>query len=133
MDEVKVVVEAEINPTETEGKVKTAIANLFGSIPSIVVASGAGSIISAETAGLNALAGFRDLLRRERVRAAARKVLFRGVGENTLVFYLNKQAAFANHVSFSQEVGESPLGPIKVTIKCQNPSELVDWLAPRTP
>lgn len=133
MDGVKVLVEAEINPTETEGKVKTAIANLFGSIPSVVVASDAGGVISAETAGPNALAGFRDLLRRERVRAAARKVLFRGLRENTLVFYLNKQAAFANHVSFSQEVGESPLGPIKVTIKCLNPSELVDWLAPRTP
>ena len=133
MDDVKVLVEAEINPTETEGKVKTAIANLFGSIPSTVVASDVGSVMSAETAGLNALAGFRDLLRRERVRAAARKVLFRGLRENTLVFYLNKQAAFANHVSFSQEVGESPLGPIKVTIKCQNPSELIDWLAPRTP
>jgi hypothetical protein len=133
MDEVTVLVEADINPTETEGKVKTAIANLFGSIPSIIAASDAGSVISAETAGLTALAGFRDLLRRERVRAAARKVLFKGLGENTLAFYLNKQAAFANHVSFSQEVGESPLGPIKVTIKCQNPSELVDWLAPRTP
>jgi len=40
--------------------------------------------------------------------------------------------AFANHVSFSQETGESPLGPIKVTLDCESPRELIDWLAPRT-
>jgi len=29
-------------------------------------------------------------------------------------------------------VAESPLGPIKVQIKCENPKELIDWLAPKT-
>jgi len=133
MDEVKVLVEAEINPTETDEKVKTAIANVFGSIPATITPSSSGSMLTAETEGLNALSGFRDLLRREKVRAAARKIFFRGIREKTIIFCLNKQVAFANHISFSQETGESPLGPIKVTIKCQNPSELIDWLAPRTP
>jgi predicted RNA binding protein with dsRBD fold (UPF0201 family) len=29
-------------------------------------------------------------------------------------------------------VAESPLGPIRVKIKCENPRQLIDWLAPRT-
>jgi hypothetical protein len=133
MDEVKVLVEAEINPTEADEKVKTAIANVFGSIPATILASDVGNILTAEAEGLNALACFRDLLRRDKVRTAARKVFFTRLREKTIVFFLNKQAAFANHVSFSQEIGESPLGPIRVTIKSQNPSELIDWLAPKTP
>ena len=39
MEEVTVRVEAEINPTETEEKVKTAVANMFGNISMQVEAS----------------------------------------------------------------------------------------------
>jgi hypothetical protein len=45
---------------------------------------------------------------------------------------LNKQVAFAGHVSFSKEVAESPLGPIKVKIESENPRDLIDWLTPKT-
>jgi len=133
MDEVMVQVEAEINPTEAEEKVKTAVANIFGNVPVEVTPCQIGSMLASRTEGLDALMNFRDLLRRDRVRAAARKVLFTGLEGGRITFFLNKQVAFANHVSFSQETGESPLGPIKVSINCQNPRELIDWLAPRTP
>jgi len=73
-----------------------------------------------------------NLLRRERIRDAARAVLFGGMSERTIVFYLNKQVAYVGHVSFSQPVGESPLGPIRVEIECDNPREIIDWLAPKT-
>jgi predicted RNA binding protein with dsRBD fold (UPF0201 family) len=29
-------------------------------------------------------------------------------------------------------VGESPLGPLRIMIECENPRQLIDWLAPRT-
>jgi len=48
---------------------------------------------------------------------------------NRLVFYLNKQAAYAGHVSFSAPEGESPLGPIQVIIETENTDQLIDWLA----
>ncbi len=133
MDEVKIFAEAEINPTETVEKVKIAVTNVFGNIPLKITPLSVGTMLTAEAEGLNALSTFRDLLRRDRVRAAARRVLFGALRENTIVFFLNKQAAFVNHVSFSQEVGESPLGPIKVIIICQNPGGLIDWLTPRNP
>jgi predicted RNA binding protein with dsRBD fold (UPF0201 family) len=132
MEEIAIRMETEINPTEDEEKVKKAVANLFGNIPTQTKPSYKGSILTAEAKGQEALAKLRNLLRMDRVRDATRKVLFDGLRGKTISFCLNKQVAFAGHVSFSEEVAESPLGPIKVIIECENPRQLIDWLAPRT-
>jgi predicted RNA binding protein with dsRBD fold (UPF0201 family) len=131
MEKMTVLVEAEINPTETEEKVKTAVANMFGNLSIQVKPSKVGSVLTAEAKNREALENLRNTLRRDRVRAAARKVLYKGLREKTIRFCLNKQVAFTGHVSFSQETGECPLGPIKVTIESENPRELIDWLAPK--
>ena len=132
MDEIKVYVEAEINPTESEDKVKQAIENIFGNVETKVQSIYKGARLTAETTSLESLTILYNLLRRERIRGATRRVLFDGLSGKTISFCLNKQVAFAGHVSFSKEVAESPLGPIKVKIECENPRELVDWLAPKT-
>jgi hypothetical protein len=132
MDKIKVYVEAEVNPTENEEKVKRAIENIFGDIQTKVQPIYKGAIVTAEATGQEALTKLYNLLRRERIRDAARAVLFEGLSGKTISFCLNKQVAFAGHVSFSKEVAESPLGPIKVKIECENPRELIDWLAPKT-
>jgi predicted RNA binding protein with dsRBD fold (UPF0201 family) len=132
MDEIAIRVETEINPTEAEEKVKTAVANLFGNIPAHIKAAHKGCVLTAEAEGQEALVKLRNLLRNDRVRDAARKVLFAGLSGETISFCLNKQVAFAGHISFSEEVAESPLGPIRVVIECENSRQLVDWLAPRT-
>ena len=128
MDEITVHVETEINPTEAEEKVKMAVANLFGTIATETQASHVGSMLTAESRGREALDNFRNVLRRDRVRDAARRVFYKGSRGDSIIFFLNKQVAFAGHVSFSQETGESPLGPIKVVIECENPRELIAWL-----
>jgi predicted RNA binding protein with dsRBD fold (UPF0201 family) len=130
--EIAVRIETEVNPTEAEDKVKMAVANMFGNIITRSKPSYKGSILTAEAKGQEALAKLRNLLRMDRVRDAARKVFFAGIKGKTIGFCLNKQVAFAGHVSFSEEVAESPLGPIRVTIECENPRQLIDWLAPRT-
>ena len=132
MDEVEVHVEAEINPTESEEKVKRAVENVFGNIQVQVKPLTKGSLLTAEAKGLEALTKLYNLLRRERIRDAARGALFEGLSGNTITFYLNKQVAFAGHLSFSKAVAESPLGPIKVQVKCDDPRQLIDWLAPKT-
>ena len=128
MDEITVHVETEINPTEAEEKVKTAVANLFGTIDIETEASHVGSILAAKAREREAMISFRNVLRKDRVRDAARRIFYAGSREKSIIFFLNKQVAFAGHVSFSQETGESPLGPIKVVIECENPRELVVWL-----
>jgi len=132
MGEVEIHIQADINPTEDETKVKRALENVFSNLQFEITPLRHGSLLTARTRGLDGLTKLYNLLRRERIRDAARAVLYGGVGEHTIVFYLNKQAAYAGHVSFSQQVAESPLGPIKVEIRCDNPRDIIDWLAPKT-
>jgi hypothetical protein len=132
MDEISIHVEVEINPTESTDKVKQAVENIFGSIQTKIQPIYKGGLLTAETKGLESLTKLCNLLRRERIRDASRRALFEGLSGKTIQFCLNKQVAFAGHISFSKEVAESPLGPIKVKIQCDNPKELIDWLAPKT-
>lgn len=132
MEPVIVQVETEINPTESEEKVKKAVWNLFGDIPTQVTSIHKGNVLTGKGKGLDTLATLRNVLHRDRIRDSSRKPLLQGLTDNTVTFYLNKQVAFASHVSFSEATAESPLGPIKVTVQSENPRELIDWLAPRT-
>jgi predicted RNA binding protein with dsRBD fold (UPF0201 family) len=132
MDEISVQVEADINPTENEDKVKRAVENMFGNLELEVKLQRQGSLLIGRGKGMDALTKLYNLLRREKIRDAARSVLYDGLSGKSIVFYLNKQVAYVGHVSFSNPVGESPLGPIKVEIHCDDPRELIDWLAPRT-
>ncbi|MDH5494137.1 MAG: hypothetical protein OEY24_00320 [Candidatus Bathyarchaeota archaeon] len=132
MDEVSVQVKVEVNPTEDVAKVRQAVENIFGGLPLEEKPQRRGCLLLARAKDVEGLSKFGYLLRRERIRDAARGVLFQGLKENTISFCLNKQVAYAGHVSFCDPVAESPLGPIKVKIKCNNPVKLIDWLAPRT-
>jgi predicted RNA binding protein with dsRBD fold (UPF0201 family) len=125
-------VEVEVNPTEDPTKVKQAVENVLGSLKLEEQRVARGSLLTAQTRGMENLSHFGSLLRRERIRAAARTILRRGRRGNIVAFYLNKQVAHAGHVSFCEPLAESPLGPIKVEVKSDNPSRLLDFLAPRT-
>jgi len=132
MDEISVQVEADINPTENEEKVKRAAENMFSNLEWKVKPQKRGNLLVGKGRSIDTLTKLYNLLRRERIRDAARGALYEGLNEKSIIFYLNKQVAYVGHVSFSKPVGESPLGPIKVEIQCSNPRELIDWLAPRT-
>ncbi|MEJ5293448.1 MAG: RNA-binding domain-containing protein [Candidatus Methanosuratincola sp.] len=127
----RVVVEAEIRATEDEGKVATAVSNLTGSRPFRVIQRGQIRYLVQE-GDESMLVALRQLLRRERILDAARKLMLRGIKGNQFTFYLNKQVAYAGHVSFCMPEGESPLGPIKFTVETDDPKSFIDWLATRT-
>jgi predicted RNA binding protein with dsRBD fold (UPF0201 family) len=127
-----VQVKVEVNPTEDVAKVRQAVEKIFGNLPLEEKDQGGSMLLLAQVKDVRGLFKFGYLLRRERIRDAARGVLFQGLKGNTISFCLNKQVAYAGHVSFCDPVAESPLGPIKVKIKCDNPVKLIDWLAPRT-
>ena len=132
MDEVSVYIEAEVNPTEDIEKVRRAVENVFGNVEFEVKPQKRGSVLVGKAKGLDGLTKLQNLLRRERIRDAARGALFDGLSGKSVVFYLNKQVAYVSHISFSKPEAESPLGPIRVQIESDNPRELIDWLAPRT-
>lgn len=128
MEDIIVHVDAEVNPTESESKVKTAIENMFGQIRTTAKPMRKGNLLVAEERGRESIVKFHDLLCREHIRAAARTILLGGMDRRTVSFCLNKQVAYVGHISFAEEVAESPLGPIRVRIECRDPRGLVDWL-----
>jgi uncharacterized protein len=132
VDKIEVRVETEINLTEDLEKVKNAVTNLFDNMSFEVRSEYNEKRLVAEATGLESLVKFRRLLSLERIRDAARRVFIGGSRSRNIKFFLNKQVAFTGHVSFSEEFSESPLGPIKVTIKCNDPQTIIEWLAART-
>jgi len=132
VDEIEVRIEVDVNPTEDSEKVKQAVENIFGSVEFEVKQRKRGSLLVAQAKGESGLSKLYNLLRRERIRDAARGVLFEGLRKKSITFCLNKQVAYAGHISFSQLTGESPLGPIEVRISCEEPRELIGWLSPKT-
>ncbi|MFZ7138550.1 MAG: RNA-binding domain-containing protein [archaeon] len=133
MNDVQIRIEAEVNPTEDLQKVQTAVENMFGPLDLHVKEKTWGQLLTTRVTGLEGLTKLSNLLKREQILTAARKVLRSSIDNSSITFYLNKQVAYAGHVSFCQQSGESPLGPITVKIDCDDPKKLIDWLAPRPP
>jgi len=133
MNDVEIEAEAFIYPTEDPEKVEKAIKTIFPTC-SMTLENPSEEIrlLRAREHGKEALISLQSLLRQDRIRDAARSVLMSGISNNMIIFHLNKQVAFVGHISFSMPNAESPLGPITVRIRCEDPIGLVEWLAPRS-
>jgi len=133
MDRIEITVEATVNPTEDLGRVEKAIGAIVRARSVEKIELGKESyLLRAQAQGLDALAPFQAILRQDRIRDAARKILFSSILEKKIQFYLNKQVAYVSHASFSKSETESPLGSIKVEISCGSPESVIDWITPRS-
>ena len=129
---IEVTVEAEVKLTEDEEKVKQAILNVFEP-ESITIQERFGrKYIVAKSKNIESLRKLHSLLRRERILDAARKMMRRFSTQNQVIFFLNKQVAYVGHLSFCLPERESPLGPIRFEITCDNIKDVINWLAPPT-
>jgi len=126
MTGIDVSVRVEVNPTESLENVETAVRNVLGDIVLNGRDQGGITVLEGRYDDLESLRYLRDLLRRTRIRDAARARISRSAREGVLSFGLNKQAAFAGRASFYHH-GESALGPIQITIKGNIP-EVIDYL-----
>ena len=108
-------------PTEDRARVAKAITHLF---PDAVVVGD-----DPLTANAKSIEAFAEQLAKQRIRAAARKILLRGISGNRTTFRLNKQVAFVGKVSFSEE--DHALGDIEVTVSDEDIASIIDELAPR--
>jgi hypothetical protein len=127
-----IIITADIHPTEDPLKVKTAINNLFSAVSFHVSERQEIQQLTATMTHTSGLQQFYTRLREERIVSAARRWLRRNIHSSTISFCLHKQAAYSNRISFCAPDGESPLGPIRVTIHSDNPQEFINWLTPRT-
>lgn len=119
MAEVKVT--ARCFPTEDRAKVVAAIVNIF---PDFVPEGDDPVVGTARSTEL-----FGEMLRRQRIRSAARAVMRRGLSDGYMSFTLNKQVATAGRISFSEE--KHALGDLDVVISAEDIESLIDELAPR--
>lgn len=132
MSEVHTTITVKVNPTEDPEKVKKAVQNIFPASSFERIPQKKELLLMAKIDGKAGLSKFYSLLRQERILDAARAILLKGIDGNKITFYLNKQVAYVEHISFCEPLGESPLGPIRVEITCDDTRELVDWLSPRS-
>jgi predicted RNA binding protein with dsRBD fold (UPF0201 family) len=123
---MRLKVEAEVRPTEAKEKVEAAIKKIF---PTLELRQ-EGQFLAGEATDVSALSRVHQLLRTQAILDTARSVMLKGKDGGAVKFMLNKQAAFVGRVSFTE--GESPLGPIVVTLEAPDTEKLIDYLVPRT-
>lgn len=128
---IEITVEAPLYHSEDEEKVRKAIENIFLNVE-VTKEAGKPTNLIAVGKGAKTLHIVYQQLRARQVLGVARRLLLEHVTDDSTWLYLNKQAAFVGIVSICEEWGESPLGPIKITIKCQQMKEFIDWLTPST-
>jgi len=116
---MEIHVEAPVTATEAPDRVVEAVHTVFPDA-SLTVSD---DRVAGEAQSLETL---RELLARHQILDTARMLLSRRIEDDRLCFTLNKQAAYAGAVNFS-EVGH-PLGDITVTITGSDLPGLVDWL-----
>ena len=107
-------IKAEIHPTEDPEKVTQAITNLFGKIQ--LNYDHEQNIITGKIDEINQLIDLRGRIAQDRIRTTIENTLTRWTDEDYLSFGLNRQAAYAGHVSLNL-ANEDPMGPIQLQIR----------------
>ena len=125
--QIDLKVEATVNPSERTEKVIDAIANLFARCsPDLSYRSR----IVGRAVGSDSLATLYEQVRSRSAMGVLRRMLLDNRAGDSTWFLLNKQAATSGIAAVVEDQQESPLGPIRVTISCQELDALIDWLAP---
>ena len=124
---VELKVEAPVNPSEDPQKVIDAISNI---IEKCSPEFRYGSRIVGRAAGQEPLAVLYEQVRSRSAMGVLRRMLVDNRAGDSTWFLLNKQAAAAGIAVVIEDEQESPLGPIRVTISCEELDTLVEWLVP---
>ena len=125
---VSVRVEAEVYPTESPEKVVEAVKNIFPDLDLQLRWLNNSAVVEGSGEGIEVLENLKRLLRERRIRSAARSILKSSARNGEVIFYLNKQAAYAGKASFTEPYIESPLPPIRVEIKSNDVEKVISWL-----
>ena len=124
---IELKVEAAVNPSEDAQKVTEAIVNLITRCSPEVSYR---NRVMGRADGSDSLAILYEQVRSRSAMGVLRRMLLDNRAGDSTWFLLNKQAATAGIAAVIEEDQESPLGPIRVTISCEELDALVDWLVP---
>jgi len=121
--DVEILIHTYVNPSEELEKVTTAIKNVIPDSNFILK----NSKLHFSTDKFEVLKKIKDRIRSRSTLSVLKKVLYNNQNMDMTWFLLNKQAAFSGVVVIVEEEEESPLGPIKITIKNQDIEEIIKW------
>lgn len=131
---IKIVVSSEINSSESNEKVLKAVANIFPNLNPLVKND---NMVEGTSNDESILVNLCNLIFEQKILDVARKCALDGIiynsnGESTnkTIFFLNKQIAYINKLNFSAQ-NDSPLGPISISIECQNLNLFIDTYFPK--
>jgi predicted RNA binding protein with dsRBD fold (UPF0201 family) len=125
---IELKVEASVYPSECPEKVMSAITNVIDKCsPELRY----GRRVIGRASGSESLSTIYEQVRSKASMGVLRRMLLDNKIADTTYFLLNKQAASAGVVVVIEDAKESPLGPISVTIDCEELNELICWLAPK--
>lgn len=124
---IELKVEAPVNPSEDPQKVINAIEMVM-----VRCSPGFryGSRVVGRATGSEPLWVLYEQVRSRSAMGVLRRMLLDNRAGDSTWFLLNKQAATAGIAAVIDEEQESPLGPIRVTISCEELDSLIDWLVP---
>ena len=124
---IEIKVEAQVNPSEDAQKVMDAISNV---IERCSPEFRYGSRAIGRASGSEPLSIIYEQVRSRSAMGVLRRMLVDNRAGESTWFLLNKQAASAGIAAVIEDEQESPFGPIRVTITCEELDSLVDWLVP---
>jgi predicted RNA binding protein with dsRBD fold (UPF0201 family) len=116
-----------VNPSEDPYKVVDAVTNI---VERCSPEFRYGSRVMGRATGSEPLAVLYEQVRSRSAMGVLRRMLLDNRAGDATWFLLNKQAATAGIAVVIEEEQESPLGPIRVTISCEELDALIDWLVP---
>ena len=125
---IELKVEASVYPSESSEKVMSAVTNV---IDKCAPEFRYGSRVIGRACGSESLSAIYEQVRSKASMGVLRRMLLDNKVANTTYFFLNKQAASSGVVVIIEDAKESPLGPIRVTIDCEELDALICWLAPK--
>ncbi|MFB0560408.1 MAG: RNA-binding domain-containing protein [Candidatus Lokiarchaeia archaeon] len=124
-------IETPLYPTESREKVEKALKTIVD-IPYTLMEEDGQKVLHGKAQGLGAVSKIYQRLRDQLIVESARKLMRRNIIDDTLTFYIHKQAAFMGKIHFCLPDAESPMGSIRISIRSTNIEELVDWVCPKT-
>ena len=124
---IEVKVEAPVNPSEDPYKVVDAVTNI---VERCSPEFRYGSRVIGRATGSEPLAVLYEQVRSRSSMGVLRRMLLDNRAGDVTWFLLNKQAATAGIAAVIEDEQESPLGPIRVTLTCEDLDVLIDWLVP---
>lgn len=120
---LEIIIQTPVNPTEDLKKIHFTLKNIFPDSEPLPEFSN----IYIRDNNIEILKKIKEQIKSRRTLSVLERILYSNYNLNISSFLLNKQAAFSGVVAIIDNDDESPLGPIKITIKNCDIENIIRW------